>query len=100
MKIKSVILYSLVIFCAQSYAAPAPFVPAVIPLNLHATHDEFTSRKFDYIFACDVSYQKVREYNYEYFCRNAPQGDLVLFMTTTFTSDGWPTKIMYYMKNK
>lgn len=104
MRIKCILFF---ILSMASFQCQASFIvgyaagTAAASRSLNDTGGEtFVSRKFDYIVACDLKYEKIKEDTYEYFCPNRPERDEILFMSTVFYSDHWPSKIIYYMQYK
>jgi hypothetical protein len=102
MKIKYILFVILALSFSQGWASfvvgYASGVSAGSSTNSsNSGGDVFISRKFDYMIACDLKYTKIEDGNYEYFCFNPPKKDEILFMSTIFGDNHWPSKIIYYM---
>jgi hypothetical protein len=97
----SIILLSLYSNCYATFASGLA-VGAAISSSNSGNNETFISRKFDYVIACDLENKKINTDIYKYFCLNFDliNDDEILFMSTVFKTDHWPSKIIYYMKRK
>ena len=105
MIIKNIFFIILLIFYFNCYASLGAGIAIGMEASSGSNNDNgdiFISKKFDYIIACSLKYRLIDEDCYEYSCKDfdIPRHDKVLFMSTTFYNDGWPHRLIYYMKRK